>query len=382
MTTLTLTSSRRSILPKVVGALLGPVAVGAAALLIAPQAGAAQVIPPAPGATYGANLTLGDPSVYERSGPSSSDSVVGSLPFHSSINIACQTTGSDVNGSSIWDQLSGGQYVSDYFVNTPNVNDWSPPIPQCSAPPTPSQGTVPPAPSQGATPPPPPPATTNLYLTLGDPSVHERSGPSSSDSVVGSLPFHSSISIACQTTGSDINGSDIWDRLSGGQYVSDYFVNTPNVNAWSPPLTQCPGPQPPSQGTVPPPAPHGAMGRTTNHNEGQYGECTMWAIEEFHLFTGVYPDFTSRYNNGNAMYWATNAALDGWTVTSSPTANAIAVFPPGANGAFSVGHVAWVTAVANGKITISEMNGTAGWNRVDTRGPFVPDSRVRFIVAP
>ena len=133
MTTLTLTSKRHSILSKVVGALLVPVAAGAAALVVAPPAGATPA--------YGANLTLGNPSVYERSGPSSSDSVVGSLPFHSSINIACQTTGSDVNGSNIWDQLSSGQYVSDYFVNTPNVNTWSPPIPQCPAPTPPCRST-------------------------------------------------------------------------------------------------------------------------------------------------------------------------------------------------------------------------------------------------
>ena len=70
-------------------------------------------------------------SLNERSAPSTSATLTGSLPNGALINIVCQTTGSVVNGSSIWDKLDNGFYVSDYYTSTPNVGTWSPPIPQC-----------------------------------------------------------------------------------------------------------------------------------------------------------------------------------------------------------------------------------------------------------
>ena len=44
------------------------------------------------------------------------------------------------------------------------------------------------------------------YTTLASPSLNERSVPSTSASIIGSLPYHSSIMIACQTTGTAVNG--------------------------------------------------------------------------------------------------------------------------------------------------------------------------------
>ena len=108
---------------------------------------------------------------------------------------------------------------------------------------------------------------------------------------------------------------------------------------------------------------------------------TWWAINEFHGFTGVYPYLLDPADNGNAMYWGTNAAYDGWTVTATPAVNSIAVFQPGKNGAGSVGHVAWVTRVSGGQITVSEMD-FPNPGQVDTRGPFTPDGSTRYILAP
>jgi surface antigen len=124
-----------------------------------------------------------------------------------------------------------------------------------------------------------------------------------------------------------------------------------------------------------------ATGQTLSYNEGASGYCTWWAIDEFHGYTGLYPDFFDPANDGNAGYWATDAAYDGWTVTGTPRVDSIAVFPPGVNGAESDGHVAWVTAVSGSQITISEMNGPAGWDQVDTR-TLTPDSSVSYILAP
>ncbi len=212
------------------------------------------------------------------------------------------------------------------------------------------------------------------YVVLASPSLNERSAPSTSASIVGSLPYHATIYLACQTTGTSVNGSDIWDQLSDSHFVSDYYVNTPIFNGFTQGIPQCQTPPPP------PPPPSGAWGRTVSYNQGAPGECTWWAINEFHGFTGVYPNLVAPGNNGNAMYWAGNAAYNGWTVTATPRVNSIVVFPANTAGAGSVGHVAWVTAVGGGNITISEMN-WYGWDRVDTR-TIVPVSSFRYVLAP
>jgi hypothetical protein len=47
----------------------------------------------------------------------------------------CQTKGDEVsNGhasSRIWNRLSDGTYVSDFYVNTERVGEFSPGIPRC-----------------------------------------------------------------------------------------------------------------------------------------------------------------------------------------------------------------------------------------------------------
>ena len=70
------------------------------------------------------------------------------------------------------------------------------------------------------------------------------------------------------------------------------------------------------------------MGRTVSYNEGATGQCTWWAINEFHAFDGLYPNLVAPGNNGNAQYWAGNAIYNGWTVTATPRVDSIAVFPP------------------------------------------------------
>jgi surface antigen len=208
------------------------------------------------------------------------------------------------------------------------------------------------------------------YLTVASPSLNERNAPSTSAAVVGSLPYHSTIYISCQTPGSLVGQSTVWDFLTNGTYVSDYWTNTPAIDAFTSTIPRCSGPTPP------PPN----WGTTVGYNEGGAGQCTWWAINEFHLFTGRYPDLTRPGNSGDAKYWAGNAAYRGWTVTATPRVGSIVVFPAGVNGAGSYGHVAWVTGVNGRAITITEMN-FAAWNRVDQR-TLVPATSVLYILAP
>lgn len=47
------------------------------------------------------------------------------------------------------------------------------------------------------------------------------------------------IDVVCQAWGSDVGGNRLWDRLTGGQWVSDYLLNTPGYNTLSPPNRWC-----------------------------------------------------------------------------------------------------------------------------------------------
>jgi surface antigen len=208
------------------------------------------------------------------------------------------------------------------------------------------------------------------YLTVASPSLNERSAPSTGAAIVGSLPYHSTIYINCQTSGSVVGASVVWDQLNNGAYISDYWTNTPGLDTWTSSIPRC--------GTsTPPPV---AVGRTVSYNEGATGQCTWWAINEFHAYSGLYPNLVAPGNNGNAQYWAGNATYNGWTVSATPRVGSIAVFPPGYNGAGAYGHVAWVVAVSGTRITVTEMNYVA-WNQVDTR-TLTPSSTVRYILAP
>jgi len=72
-------------------------------------------------------------TVNERAGAGTSFVIVGRLPEASIIEISCQTSGTLVNTSTVWDQLSNGDYVSDYFTNTPAKNGFSSNIPRCAS---------------------------------------------------------------------------------------------------------------------------------------------------------------------------------------------------------------------------------------------------------
>jgi surface antigen/uncharacterized protein YraI len=318
-----------------VGSLRRGVSVLARSVGVAAVAGAVAVLASsAAGAAVGPYLTTASPSLNVRSGPSTADSSVGSLPYHTSIMIVCQTTGSDVSGSSIWDEIAAGQYVSDYWVNTPNFGTYSPGIPQCPSPTT--------------------------YLTTASPSLNVRSGPSTADAIVGSLAYHSSITIACQTTGATVDGSAIWDEIGSGRFVSDYWVSTPNFGTYSPGLAVCAGTPAGGGGTI---------GRTVGDNPFPAGQCTWGADNLAHVFMAtdpsVYPAGHDYIDiSGNADQWASSAAANGWTVVGTPNLDSIVVFQPGVQGADKeYGHVAWVTAVySNGTFQIEEMNATAGAN--------------------
>lgn len=91
-----------------------------------------------------------------RSGPGTGHAVVRKLAEGAAIDISCQTKGENVRGSTIWDKLSDGSYISDFYTTTPMYAAYSPGIPVCGATPAPST----PKPTPPKTPPAPKPAPT------------------------------------------------------------------------------------------------------------------------------------------------------------------------------------------------------------------------------
>ncbi|MCW2980901.1 MAG: hypothetical protein JWO14_2628 [Solirubrobacterales bacterium] len=84
-----------------------------------------------------------------------------------------------------------------------------------------------------------------------DCELHLRSGPGfSAYPQVGEVPEGGEVDIACQSHGQPVIGplgpTEIWDELTDGKWASDYYVDTPVLAAFSPPIPRCAGvPEPP-----------------------------------------------------------------------------------------------------------------------------------------
>jgi hypothetical protein len=91
------------------------------------------------------------------------------------------------------------------------------------------------------------PVPPTFYVTgTGGVGLTERSGPGLGYSNVGSLLEGQQIQISCQQqSGSAVGGSDIWDQLTNGNWVSDFYTTTPVYAAFSPGIPQCSTPPPP-----------------------------------------------------------------------------------------------------------------------------------------
>jgi hypothetical protein len=103
-----------------------------------------------------------------------------------------------------------------------------------------------------STPPPPtpPPAPTSYAHHVvgtcaeGSCGLKKRAGPGySSYAQVGIVYDGQQIDIVCQTVGQAVAGrnatSTIWDKLTDGSYVSDYYTDTPVVGGFSAPIPRC-----------------------------------------------------------------------------------------------------------------------------------------------
>jgi hypothetical protein len=82
--------------------------------------------------------------------------------------------------------------------------------------------------------------TAQIWFTGGD-GANVRSGPGTSYAVKGWLAEGTSVGISCQTTGTSVEGTNIWDYLPGyAGYVTDAYVLT-GYDGFIPGMPMCSG---------------------------------------------------------------------------------------------------------------------------------------------
>ncbi len=149
-------------------------------------------------------------SLNGRSGPKTSTPIMQTYAPGATVGVVCQTAGTKIGTTSVWNKLTDGNYVSDYYVSTPSNTTYSAPLPRCTYP---------------------------FQVTI--PTLNKRTGPGSSYAVSGTLPGGALGWVTCQRPGSKVGTTSVWDRLDDGKYVSDLYLATPSKTTYSPPLPRC-----------------------------------------------------------------------------------------------------------------------------------------------
>jgi uncharacterized protein YraI len=148
-----------------------------------------------------------------RSAPTATSSLVDELAPGVAVKVVCQARGQLIGTTRVWDRLSSGGYVSDYYISTPSSSGFSATLPRCSYP---GQTTV-------STP------------------VNTRSGPGTTYTNLnqplsgGALAY-----VACQKSGSLVGTTRVWNQLIDGRWVSDYYVSNRSNSTYSAPVPRCP----------------------------------------------------------------------------------------------------------------------------------------------
>jgi uncharacterized protein YraI len=166
----------------------------------------------APVATVGYSYSVTSSTVLNaRTGPATSYPVVKTHDPGSTLTIACQAPGTKTGSTTAWDKLADGTYVTDFFVSTPSKTGYSAPLPRCRYP----------------------------YQVSAAGGVRERTGPGAANRAVGMLPGGALAWVTCQQRGSLTRTSRIWDKLSDGRWVTDYYVASPSKTSYSKPVPRC-----------------------------------------------------------------------------------------------------------------------------------------------
>ena len=153
----------------------------------------------------------GTSALSARSGPANSYPVTGSYAPGAALPVSCQATGQKIAITSVWDKLTSGSYVTDYYVSTSSGTGYSPPLPRCTYP----------------------------FQVTATGGLSERTGPGISYAVKGSLASGALAWITCQKSGTKVGTTSVWDKLTNGRWATDYYISTFNKTANSKPVPRC-----------------------------------------------------------------------------------------------------------------------------------------------
>ena len=122
-----------------------------------------------------------------------------------------RNAGSAVATTRVWDKLTSGGYVTDYYVSTPSNTGYSAPLPRCSYP----------------------------YQVTATSGTSVRTGPGTSYPVAATLQNGALAWVTCQAPGSLVHTTKVWDKLTDGRWVTDYYLATHSKTTYTPPIPRC-----------------------------------------------------------------------------------------------------------------------------------------------
>ncbi|MEV5966313.1 glycoside hydrolase domain-containing protein [Kribbella sp. NPDC051952] len=150
-------------------------------------------------------------TIHSYGGPSTAYPVRTTIAANASVRVVCQTFGPKIGTTTVWNKLIDGTYVTDYYVRTPNKPGYSAPIPGCSFP----------------------------FQTTVD-NLGRRRGPGTSYATYPGLLRTGALAwVTCQLPGTKVGTTAVWNRLSDGSYVTDYYVATTSNATYSAPIRRC-----------------------------------------------------------------------------------------------------------------------------------------------
>ncbi|MFI7586222.1 glycoside hydrolase domain-containing protein [Spongisporangium articulatum] len=135
----------------------------------------------------------------------------GLLTQGSPVDVVCQSAGASHHGTTVWDRLADGSWVNDWFVNTPGDTGYAKALPRCYFP------------FQ---------VSATDYLT-------KRATPKSSGTSKGTLQPGALAWVKCQTSGSKVGDTKVWNRLEGDTYVTDRYVANASNTTYTKPVPRC-----------------------------------------------------------------------------------------------------------------------------------------------
>jgi uncharacterized protein YraI len=151
-------------------------------------------------------------SLSARSGPSSSYPVVATYAPGTTLSLTCQIWGERVGTTPVWDRLTNGAWVTDYYMSTPSNTTYSAPLQRCGYP---------------------------GQITSSAP-LNARTGPGTSYPTTGSPLQPGALAwVMCQKAGSAVGTTSVWNRMTDGRWVTDYYVSNRSNTTYSAPVPRC-----------------------------------------------------------------------------------------------------------------------------------------------